>query len=172
MRKLYEIREDIMQAIDQIINGAGTEEEAAGSHDLENLEIEATEKVRNCFWAINKLNAESAEADVVIKNAQAYKMAREKAIDRIEADIKITMEVMGIEKINEPDCRVTLGASGPRAEITDMALIPMEFVRVIPESREPNKAEILKALKANVVVPGAEIRFGEPRLTYPKIKGE
>lgn len=167
MRKLYEIRSDISAAIDHIIYG-----EEAPATPLEDLEIEAGEKIKNCFWAVNKLQAETAEADVIIKNAQAYKAARLAAIDRIEADIKITMEVMGIDKINEPDCRVTLGAASQKVEITDGRLIPVEFLRIIPEVKEPNKVEILKALKAGTIIPGAEIGYGEPRLTYPKIKGE
>jgi len=170
MRKLYEIRSDIMAAIEYMIYG---EESAINPPSiLEDLEVEAEEKIKNCFWAVNHLAAEAAEADVIIKNAQDFKAKRLAAIDRIEADIKITMEVMGIDKINTPDCRVTLGAPTAKVDVVDEKLIPVEYMRVIPESKAPDKVGILKLLKTGVKIAGVELGYGEPRLTYPKIKGE
>jgi hypothetical protein len=79
---------------------------------------------------------------------------------------------MGIDKINTPDCRVTLGAPSPKVEVLDEKQIPAEYMRVIPETRAPDKAGLLKLLKTGVTIAGVKLGFGEPRLTYPKIKGE
>lgn len=166
MRKLHEIRGDILSAIERMLDPEMIE---ATEHDLESLDIEAEEKIVNCSWAITRLEAEAAEADVIIKNAQAYKAARIKAVERIEADIKITMEVMGVEKIDRPDCRVTLGSSREKADVFDEGLLPEEYVRV---KREPAKTDILAALKLGVEIPGARLGYGERSLRYPKLKGE
>ena len=167
MRKLYEIRDDIQKAIDYMIYG-----DEAPATPLEDLEIEAAEKIKNCFHVVNHLEAEMAEADIIIKNAQEYKKARAAAIERIEADIKITMEVMGLKKIDEPDCRITIQPGRERVEILDASKIPVCFLRIIPETKEPDKVNILKALKAGEAVDGAQIGIGDPILKYPKLKGE
>ncbi len=167
MRKLYEIRDDIQKAIDYMIYG-----DEAPATPLEDLEIEAAEKIKNCFHVVNHLEAEMAEADIIIKNAQEYKKARAAAIERIEADIKITMEVMGLKKIDEPDCRITIQPGRERVEILDASKIPVCFLRIIPETKEPDKVNILKALKAGEAVDGVQISIGDPILKYPKLKGE
>lgn len=167
MRKLYEIRDDIQKAIDYMIYG-----EEAPATPLEDLEVEATEKIRNCFHVVNHLEAEIAEADLIIKNAQEYKKARQAAIERIEADVKITMEVMGLKKIDEPDCRITIQPGREKVEILDAGKIPVCYLRIIPETKEPDKVNILKALKAGEKIDGVQIGIGDPILKYPKIKGE
>jgi len=168
MRKLHEIRSDILFAVEKMILEALGETPIDGL-SLEELEIEAEEKIANCSWVVARLEAEAAEADIVIKNAQAYKAARTKSIERIEADIKVTMEVMGLDKIDRPDCRVTLGSARERAEILDENLLPDEYMRI---KKEPAKTDILNALKAGKEIPGAKIGYGERSLRYLKLKGE
>lgn len=168
MRKLFEIRADIQAAIEDMIY----QDPEVARINIEDLEVEAEEKIRNCYWAIAGLNAQVAEAELVIKQAQDFKKKREEAIARIEADIKLTMEVSGLEKIDRPDCRITLGKPSPKVEVINEALIPAEWLRIIPEKKEPNKVEILKALKNGVKIEGVDLGYGEPRLTYPKLKGE
>lgn len=168
MRKLYEIRQDVMDAVASMIYG----DEVPVTTSLEDLEIEASEKIRNCFFVINRLKAEQAEADIIIKNAEAYKKARTAAIERIEADVKVTMEVVGLDKIDDPDCRVTLGKASQFVEVLDARLIPDTYCRIVPETKAPDKKAIMDALKAGCPIPGVKIGTGERSLTYPKIKGE
>lgn len=170
MRKLYEIRDDIQKAIDYMIYG-----DEAPATPLEDLEVEATEKIKACFHATNHLYAEVAEADLIIKNAEDFKKKRLAAIERIEADVKITMEVMGIKKIDEPDCRITIQAGRQFVEIVDESKIPVCYMRTIPERQEPDKAmllNILKQLKEGEHIEGVKLGTGNPILKYPKIKGE
>lgn len=64
------------------------------------------------------------------------------------------MEAMlgaGIPKITAPDMTITIGQSKPKVIITNPDAIPANLCRVL---REPNKAEIAKALAAGDV-PGA-----------------
>lgn len=168
MRKLYEIRSDIISATENMISEILGEAPTDGP-SLEELDIEAEEKIANCSWMVARLEAEAAEADIIIKNAQAYKSARLKSIQRIEADIKVTMEVMGIDKIERPDCRISIGAARERAEIIDENILPDEYMRI---KKEPAKTDILNALKAGKEIPGAKIGYGERSLRYLKLKGE
>jgi len=167
MRKLYEIRDDIQRAVNYMIYG-----DEAGHTPLEDLEIEAAEKIKACFHIVHHLEAEMAEADIIIKNAQDYKKKRLEAIERIEADIKITMEVMGLKKIDEPDCRITIQPGRERVEILDASKIPVCFLKIIPETKEPDKVTMLKALKNGESIDGVKLTVGDPILKYPKIKGE
>lgn len=168
MRKLREIRSDIMESIESIMLG----EELPLGLNLEELDIEAEEKLVNCSYAISKLQAEIAEADLVIKTAAEYKAARAKAVDRITQDMKMTMEVMCIDKIDRPDCRITLGKARDTCNIVNTALIPKQYMKQIPASEQPIKADLLRDLKAGIAIPGVEKGSSERGLTYPKLKGE
>jgi len=169
MRRMFEIRADLAAAIDYMVYGDEVEKPPI---DLEDIEIEAEEKIKACFHAINRLSAEAAEADVIINQAQAYKKKRLNAIERIENDMRFTMEMMGLEKIDEPDCRVTLIAPKDVCQITDESKIPVDYVRIVPESKTPDKVKILAALKAGTEIPGATLGLGKYGLKYTKIKGE
>ena len=168
MRKLHEIRSDILFAVEKMILEALGETPSDGL-SLEELEIEAEEKIVNCSWWLPDSKQKPPRPTSLLKMLKPTKPPETKSIERIEADIKVTMEVMGLDKIDRPDCRVTLGSARERAEILDENLLPEEFLRI---KKEPAKTDILNALKAGKEIPGAKIGYGERSLRYLKLKGE
>lgn len=168
MRALYKIRNDIQDSIDYIINPDDYEEPPL---PLDELEIEAKEKVKNCFWAINKLRAEVLEAKPMLETIKSYIKSREDAVDRIEDDIRFTMEVLLLEKIDDPDCKIKISAKGTEmVKITNEDVIPKDFKVHVPESWKVDKNLIKKAYKEGKTVDGVKIVEGKRRLTYPKPK--
>lgn len=147
--------------------------------DLENLQkalddisIEAEDKLAACFHVINKLQSEAAEADTIINNATTYKKQKLAAIEKLEDDMKLMMEFMSIQKVDRPDCRITLTKPREVVQVIDESKIPADFLRIVPETKAPDKKAILEALKAGKEIAGCSLGLGNPGLKYPKLKGE
>jgi Siphovirus Gp157 len=98
------------------------------------------------------LDAISAE----IKRLSERKRSIELAQDRLREYLRFNMEATGISKISSPLFTITLAAGRDMVEIYDEAALPDEFVRV-KTVVSPEKADILKALKSGIEVPGATI---------------
>lgn len=71
------------------------------------------------------------------------------------------MDITGQKRVELPDVTVSIAAGSPSAVITDEEALPEEYVRT---KREPNKSAILADLKVGVVIAGAQLSNGTPRL--------
>lgn len=91
-----------------------------------------------------------------IKRLSERKRSIELAQDRLREYLRFNMEATGISKISSPLFTITLAAGRDMVEIYDEAALPDEFVRV-KTVVSPEKADILKALKSGIEVPGATI---------------
>lgn len=162
-----DIRADINATVASIIEG-----EEGASFPL--LLEEAEDKVIACLHVLTTMHAEVLEGQVHLEAAKSFIDRRKKAIDRLETEIHLTMEAMGENKIDRPDGRVTVVAGRPMVQVLEAGKIPLEYQRVIPEKREPDKARILADLKAGKEVPGTSLGTGAASLRYekPKAKGE
>jgi hypothetical protein len=67
-----------------------------------------------------------------------------------------------LKRIPAPDFTASVGMGGGRVLITDETALADEWVRI---KREPDKEKIGKALKAGVIVPGAELSNPVPWLS-------
>jgi len=72
-----------------------------------------------------------------------------------------SMRKTGEKKIEAGTFRISLQKNPPYAFITNETLIPEDYLRIIPEKREPDKKLILEALKAGQEIPGALLSQGE-----------
>lgn len=127
---------------------------AAASLDLE-------KKVDGYAYALSKWKSEveryEKEGDLLYAKARKY----EKRIDWAEGllfqflkdhnQTEIDGECQGFKLVKNP----------PAVLITDEGIIPAKFMEIVPASTRIRKAEIAVALKAKVVVPGAELVQGE-----------
>lgn len=91
-----------------------------------------------------------------IKRLSERKRSIELAQDRLREYLRFNMDATGISKISSPLFTITLAAGRDMVEIYDEAALPDEFVRV-KTVVSPEKADILKALKSGIEVPGATI---------------
>lgn len=156
-----------MLAVDSIINPV---EGAEPPPQLEDLEIEASEKIKNCIWASNKLQGEILAAKTALETAQAYIASRKKAVEKIEQDIRLTMEVMLLDKIDDPDCKVSLGVASKVVEIVDEEKISTMYKTEVPATWKVDKTALKKALLDGREMSGAKIVDGKRRLNYAKPK--
>lgn len=78
--------------------------------------------------------------------------------------LRSNMEASGITKITHPLFTITLGKGKPIVVIDEESKIPDDFMRVKVTSA-PDKAEIAKAIKEGVEVPGAHSEIGKSSIS-------
>lgn len=102
------------------------------------------------------LTADVSVIDAEIERLQAIKKARTGKADSLIEYLRENMEATGIKKISCPLFSITLSAGREVAVIDSWDAIPDELMTVKTEIK-PNKAEILRRLKAGEEIPGAHI---------------
>ena len=151
----------ILAAYDDTAEGLEGDDEALAKfvEDVEailaQLGEEKADKIDGYGQFITKLEAEEARLATVIKNLTARKKAAARKIDGIKSHLLSVMEFFGEKKI-EGTTFVAAIREGKSVSVTDEAKLPDEFWRIIPETKTPDKKEIMAALKVGDVA-GAEI---------------
>lgn len=163
MKRIFEIPDDI-RAIDRQVVDA----ERPPSEIIEQLLISHKE-LKGLAIALAKLAKEHlAEARV---NAEAiagikWEEDHHKNIAKLYEDAAMSIMVDADERhIDDEVIPLKIVSSPPSVAIIDAAEIPTQLTRVIPETREPDKAAIRRQLLAGEDVPGAKL-IENVRLKY------
>jgi len=164
-RTAADIRADIYTVAQEIISG---KDDISFPLLLE----EAEEKAIACLHVLTRMHAEILEGKVHLDRAKAYIDQRKRAVERLEAEISLTLEAMGTNKIDRPDGRVTVLPAKKVVVIDDETKIPDDFMVVIPESKRPDKKALAEILKDGIAVEGARLEDGKSGLRYDKPKGD
>jgi hypothetical protein len=101
-----------------------------------------------------------AEAKRLAGRAQAFERNAKACKDRV----LWAMESTGRDKITRQLFTITRTKPRDICAIEDVGKIPEQYTKLIPESRQPVKADILKALKAGEDVPGCKLDSGKASL--------
>lgn len=151
---LFEINKEIelllMDAVDQ-----ETGELLAEAEDsLDSLEMEREEKLLNCAKYIkgqvaflNALKEEKKNIDSRIKTLNNQ-------IDQFKGYVLKNMDVS--EKFKDAQATISTRKS-TKVDIESYDNIPDDLMRIIPESREPDKTAISKKLKDGEAIEGAQL---------------
>lgn len=123
---------------------------------LDGIEGMFNEKAVRIVHVIANSDTDVDAIGAEIKRLSERKRSIELAQDRLREYLRFNMEATGISKISSPLFTITLAAGRDMVEIYDEAALPDEFVRV-KTVVSPEKADILKALKSGIEVPGATI---------------
>lgn len=123
---------------------------------LDGIEGMFNEKAVRIVHVIANSDTDVDAISAEIKRLSERKRSIELAQDRLREYLRFNMEAAGISKISSPLFTITLAAGRDIVEIYDEAALPDEFVRV-KTVVSPEKADILKALKSGIDVPGATI---------------
>lgn len=144
MASLYEINKEILECVD-------TESgEIIDEEKLENLELEKNDKLENIALWIKNLKAEAEMIKAEKKNLDARIKSCENKADRLTELLK---KELGGDKFKTAKVDISYRKS-ERVEITDLSVIPVEFLTVTTSA---DKTEIKKLLKSGVEVKGAEL---------------
>lgn len=153
MASLYEINNEIEQAINDILESQDSETGEVDEslvHVLEDLQMQRNEKIDNIGAYIKNL---TAEANMLKEEENALKARREAKEKKAESLKNYLSSVLDGERFES--ARVVCSwRKSDSVEVEDVELLPDEF-KVVKTKIEPNKAEIKKALKSGTEVRGA-----------------
>lgn len=154
MSHLYEISENLrgLASIE-----AEDESMALAIRDtMEAVQGEFDEKAKAVASVILNMDSDADAIQAEIDRLTSRKKAIQNRQEGIREYLRTSMEACGISKITHPLFSITLAKGREIAVIDDPGALPDDLVYVKTEVK-PDKAEILKLLKAGTEVPGAHI---------------
>jgi len=125
---------------------------------LDALDDEFINKVKNCVYAIRNMEAEADAIRTEEKRLAARRKALEGKCTWLTVYIAQGMRAHGDSEIKAGTFSLKFRKGLGRVEITDPALIPQEYIDMIPKVRT---CDINAALKDGYEVPGAELIYDE-----------
>ena len=163
MTALYEISKQYQELA--ALAESGDEDLAVAVRDtMEGIEGEFQEKGK--ALAMVALNM---DGDLEAIQSQIDRLSERKRIlsnrkESLKEYLRTNMEASGITKITHPLFTITLGKGKPIVVIDEESKIPDEFMNTKVTST-PAKAEIARAIKDGIEVPGAHSEIGKSSIS-------
>lgn len=126
---------------------------------IESLDKAISVKAAGIAIYLERLDSMTTALDETIKKLQARKKAFQNRKERLKAYTLEAMKQHGIEKIECPECTISIQKNPPSAEVYEPKMIPVEYWKH-PEPVLDKKA-LLDDLKEGVVVQGARLKQTE-----------
>lgn len=159
--KLYEITEEFKVLKSLYDNG---EIDAQTLSDtLEGVQASFEDKLRNCMMVRQSLVMEQTGVENEITRLKSLLDANKKQVDSLDDYIKFNMTEAQQDKLDLGIFKLTLRAPVKAVNVIDESKIPLQFWRVIPESKTVDKNALSAALKLGAVE-GAEFVDGKRAL--------
>lgn len=146
---LFEIEREIMSCVDMETG------EIIDTEKLDQLAMERDKKIENVACWIKNLSAEAA----ALKEQKQVFADRQKAAEgKMESLKKYLASYLNGQKFSTEKIAISFRKTSS-VNVTDMTLVPEEYLKYA----EPtiNKTAVKDAIKAGLVVPGAEITEGQ-----------
>ena len=144
---------------------AGSEGIDDGSFDdtFNALEGEFNEKAISIIHIVKNVDSDISELEAEIKRLTDRKKVMKNKQDSMREYLRSNMDASSITKIECPIFTITLAKGRDIAVIDDDKLIPDDLIEV-SVIEKPNKAEILRRLKAGDDIPGARLEKSKTSL--------
>ncbi len=154
MKPLYEINRELELALFWQSEDANETDDETWCELINEVAIERSEKIDGVCSYIKTLRAE----------AEAIKAEQERLADRRKRAEKRAEWLEGYLRSNLQECEQFKTArneikwrKSESVQITDESRIPLDYMRVVPETKAPDKMAIKKAIKDGGDVSGAEL---------------
>lgn len=151
---LYELSADYRRALDELTAIEDLPAEAIAD-TLEGLQGAFEDKALNVARYIRNLEAEAGAIAEAKKRMEARERATANQAKRLKDYLRLELERTGI-KPKAADLALSVQKNPPSVKIDDEARLPSDYLETITSTRA-RKKEILEALKAGAVIPGAKI---------------
>lgn len=163
MSSLYALTHEFQQLANM---DAGNDADfAAALEETLNAQDEQIEdKIEATIIVSRQLEADAEACKAEAKRLNERAAAFQRNADACKERVKIAMENTGKDKIKRQLFTITRVAGRDVCAIEDADKVPEQYTKLIPASRQPVKADILKALKAGEVIPGCRIDTGKSSL--------
>lgn len=163
MTTLYQLEVEFQQLASM---DAGNDDDFAAALD-ETLSAQGDqieEKIEATIIVSRELEADAEACKAEAKRLSERAAAFQRNADACKERVLWVMEATGRDKIKRQLFTITRAKPRDVCAIEDSEKIPAQYTKLIPESRQPVKADILKALKAGELVPGAKLYKAKPSL--------
>jgi len=152
---LYEIAAEYRALADNLIASDLPVEVIRDTLEGESGALE--DKVRNIAFIVRELEAEAESAKAEAKRIAELAASRSRAAARLLDWLQYGLTTAQVQEVKAGVFTVALKINPPSVVVDDAAIVPLDFMRIVPESREPNKAGIAKAIKAGQPVAGCHL---------------
>jgi hypothetical protein len=152
---IFKIQAEYQQIVNELIENGGCltpELELALQITKDNFHS----KSENYAYITKQFDAEMDIIDNEIKRLQQAKKTREKAIERLKANIEMAMITFEVDKIETPLIKISFRKS-ESVEVEDVNQLPNEF-KVIKVTETADKFKIKDAIKAGETIEGCSIK--------------
>ena len=119
--------------------------------------IGASEKLHDYVHVLKSFEAEVTMIEAEMARLKENKRLLENRMEYLKEKMVEFMQATNQKTANAGTFKIKLNES-KSCEIEDESLIPMQYMREIPAKLEPNKAEMLKALKNGEQISGASLK--------------
>lgn len=158
--KLYEITNELTQAIELYNNVEADEQLAEVEKTLTDLSLSFQDKAVGVALYILNTEADSVAIQTELDRLKALQGKADKKADWLREYLKRNMESTGNLDIDGTKVHLKIKQNPPSVVIENEALIPDSYKRTIPEKKEPDKAAIKEAHKQGIGVAGAVVTRG------------
>lgn len=160
---LYHLGKELQMVKNEIIDDQGVISEELEAR-LDSLNLELNQKAQGIRKWLTGITGNEESINKEIKRLQHILMGQSRLRQRLEQYVKTTMENADVPVIETPIGTFSIVKNPPSVEVVVKEMVPDQFMRVIPEQKEPNKTLIADALKSGVDVPGCKLITDRTRL--------
>lgn len=158
MSKLHELTSAANAIYDKILDDDANLDTLEDTLQCIEGAIEA--KAESMVRFVQMLDADSDAISAEIKRLQLRKLARENRADRIKAYLKAQLEQIGKDKITTSLFTVAIQNNPPSLLIDHPEAVPAQYLTLVPERYEVNRAALKDALKNGAEVVGCRLERG------------
>jgi hypothetical protein len=163
--QLYKLTDEYAAAVRNLeaMFEAGDIDQSALSDTMEAMVGDVRDKAVNVALHIKNLRSDLEQLKAVKAEFDAKAKAVEKQIDFYENYLDTNLQKAGMtDPIRDAYCYIGYKALPPIVEITGE--VPVEYCRIVPEKREPDKVAIKDAIKSGADLGFASLITGRTRL--------
>jgi uncharacterized protein Yka (UPF0111/DUF47 family) len=162
--QLYKLTDEYAAAVRNLeaMFEAGDIDQSALSDTMEAMVGDVRDKAVNVALHIKNLRSDLEQLKAVKAEFDAKSKAVEKQIEFYEGYLDTNLQKAGLTEVKSDYCQIKYKALPPIVEITGE--VPDQYVRIIPEKREPDKVAIKDAIKSGADLGFASLITGRTRL--------
>lgn len=163
---LYELEDRLVRAHEDISEAMerGEDVPTTALAVVDEYALSVAEKRDACAAVLRRLDGEADYIGAEIERLKKLKEQREANAARLRDYILTIMRAHGLEKVRGTTTSFTVVKNPPSVAVVDEMALPVDYIRVVPETTAPDKRKLLEDMKAGKLVPGAALKDGGWRL--------
>jgi predicted nuclease with TOPRIM domain len=150
--KLYELSEQYRSLSDTLLEEQPQNEEALKTQ-LASITDQFNEKSESLGKVILEYGAENEAISKEIDRLTQRKRTFDNKAEWLKNYLQVEMQTANVDKVQGQILTISLQKSPPSCQVLNESLVPQEFIKIIPESRQISKVDILKHFRETGEVP-------------------